>query len=718
MSLPDLNLDDRKFQDIVDEAKRRIALRCPEWTEHNVSDPGVTLIELFSSMTESIIYRLNQVPEKNYRQFLELIGISLLPAEPAMTHLRFNLVQPLADRLASGVPEPYVIPPYSTLVGVNRRDNEEPIEFELQEQISLTKPGLIHCVSIPARQDEASVKGRPSLPLASLPLEDLSPSESPRTTTKGYPIFSKDPQKGEGAQLGDCLYLGFSSELSGFTLRLEFACVTNAAEGLDRENPLHAWQVWTDKGWQGIRPIENTLKGFDASKGNVVLQLPQNLERREVAGTAAWWVRCRHGEDVTDPLRSNAPLKAYDRSPRILDVSASTVGGIGMSSHSLTITEEPIGQSDGLPGQTMRVRNSPTLALRSELEGVWVGPLGSDIDDRQRWTQVPDFSLSGPDSRHFTFDPLTGTVAFGPNITAPDGTTHQYGAIPAKGETIFVNYRVGGGAKGNVKAGILRVPRSALPFVESVTNPEAATGGRDIESLDHAKQRAKHVLKIRERAVTAEDYADLALEAEGEKPGRAWCLQAIDRAGIKGVPPGTARVVLLPRIADSVLQPRPAELTPRRELIESVFRHLDARRLMTTVLEVVPAKLRFVSVRLQIAVKAGFSEETTRAAAERALYKFLHPLQGGTDGMGWPFGRALTLHDIYSVVGIVAGVAYLHGAVDVFVSDYDLDSGSLTDEVRLEDLGKGVEIEPDEVICSNIHSVKAIPLSEITGSYT
>lgn len=718
MSLPDLNLDDRKFQDIVDEAKRRIALRCPEWTEHNVSDPGVTLIELFSSMTESIIYRLNQVPEKNYRQFLELIGISLLPAEPARTMLRFNLVQPLSDRTPSGVPEPHVIPPYDTIVGVNRRDNEEPIEFELQERISLTKPGLLHCVSIPARQDEASTKGRPALPLNTLPLEDLSPSESPRTTTKGYPIFSKDAQKGEGAQLGDCLYLGFGANLSGFTLKLDFVCVTNAAEGLDRENPLHAWQVWTDMGWVGVRPLENTVKGFDASSGCVVLQMPPNAERREVAGVAAYWVRCRHGEDLTDPLRSNAPLKAYDRSPRILDVSASTVGGTGMASHSLTIVDEAVGQSDGLPGQVMKVRNTPTLAFRDEIEGVWTGLLGSDQDDRQRWSQVVDFSLSKPEDRHFTFDPLTGSVTFGPIITAPDGTTQQYGAIPGRGETVFVSYRVGGGTRGNVKAGILRVPRSALPFVESVTNPGPASGGRDIESLEHAKNRAKHVLKIRERAVTAEDYADLALEATGEKPGRAWCLQAIDRAGIKGVPPGTARVVLLPRISDSVLSPTPQELTPRRELVESVFRHLDERRLMTTVLEVVPARLRFVSVRLQIAVKAGYPEEGTKSAAEKALYRFLHPLQGGMDGRGWPFGRALTLHDIYSVVGIVPGVAYLHGAVDIYVSSYDLTSGSLSEEQRLEDLGKGVEIDPDEVICSHIHLVKAIPLSEITGSYS
>ena len=77
MALPVPNLDDRTFQDLVNEARRRIPMYCPEWTDHNLSDPGITLIELFAWMTEQIIYRLNKVPDKNYVKFLELMGIKL-----------------------------------------------------------------------------------------------------------------------------------------------------------------------------------------------------------------------------------------------------------------------------------------------------------------------------------------------------------------------------------------------------------------------------------------------------------------------------------------------------------------------------------------------------------------------------------------------------------------------------------------------------------------
>ena len=80
MPLPTPNLDDRRFQDILDEARRLIPRYCPTWTDHNLSDPGITLLELFAWMTDLLLYRLNRVPEKNYIKFLELIGVQLEPA--------------------------------------------------------------------------------------------------------------------------------------------------------------------------------------------------------------------------------------------------------------------------------------------------------------------------------------------------------------------------------------------------------------------------------------------------------------------------------------------------------------------------------------------------------------------------------------------------------------------------------------------------------------
>ena len=102
MALPAPNLDDRRFQDLVDDAKRLVQQRCPEWTDHNVSDPGVTLIETFASMVDQLSYRLNRVPERNYLRFLDLIGVRLYPPTAARGEVTFWLSAPQ--------PDPVVVP--------------------------------------------------------------------------------------------------------------------------------------------------------------------------------------------------------------------------------------------------------------------------------------------------------------------------------------------------------------------------------------------------------------------------------------------------------------------------------------------------------------------------------------------------------------------------------------------------------------------------------
>src|SRR3954466_3134388 len=94
MPLPAPNLDDRTFQDIVDEAKRLIPRYTKEWTNHNLSDPGVALIELFAWMSEMVLFRVNQVPDRMYVHFLNLVGIEPFPPSVAPADLTFWLSAP------------------------------------------------------------------------------------------------------------------------------------------------------------------------------------------------------------------------------------------------------------------------------------------------------------------------------------------------------------------------------------------------------------------------------------------------------------------------------------------------------------------------------------------------------------------------------------------------------------------------------------------------
>src|SRR5215212_9323742 len=137
MPLPAPKLDDRTFQDLVDEAKRRIPRYCPEWTDHNVSDPGVTLIELFAYMVDLLLYRVNRVPERNYIKWLELLGIELQPPRPARVDLTFYLAAPQ--------PQPVTIPA-GTEVATVRTDTQAATIFSTEHDLTIHVPHLAACL--------------------------------------------------------------------------------------------------------------------------------------------------------------------------------------------------------------------------------------------------------------------------------------------------------------------------------------------------------------------------------------------------------------------------------------------------------------------------------------------------------------------------------------------------------------------------------------------
>jgi predicted phage baseplate assembly protein len=128
MPLPAVNLDDRTFQDIVDEARTLIPRYCPEWTDHNLSDPGITLVELFAWMTELTLFRLNQVPDRNYVKFLDLMGVKLLEPRPARTDVSFRLTASQPNR---------VVIPLGTEVATVRTESQDAISFTTDRDLNI-----------------------------------------------------------------------------------------------------------------------------------------------------------------------------------------------------------------------------------------------------------------------------------------------------------------------------------------------------------------------------------------------------------------------------------------------------------------------------------------------------------------------------------------------------------------------------------------------------
>jgi predicted phage baseplate assembly protein len=138
MSLPVPNLDDRSWKQIVDEAVRLIPRYCPEWTNHNASDPGVTLLELYAWMTEMVIYRLNKVPEKNFLTFLDLIGVRLKPPEPAKAVLQLT---------PSEGAEGELVVRKGTQVATLQSGGADPVTFETLRDITLLPLHVLRAAS-------------------------------------------------------------------------------------------------------------------------------------------------------------------------------------------------------------------------------------------------------------------------------------------------------------------------------------------------------------------------------------------------------------------------------------------------------------------------------------------------------------------------------------------------------------------------------------------
>ncbi|MYS22462.1 putative baseplate assembly protein [Streptomyces sp. DvalAA-14] len=605
MALPSPNLDDRRFQQFVDDAKRYIQQRAPEWTDHNVSDPGVTLVETVAHMADQIVYRLNRVPEKNHLAFLDLIGITLFPPSAARADVTFWLSAPLDEAVRL---------PVGTEVATSRTESEEAVVFATERELTVVPSALAYLV---VQQSGEAVVDRTS---------DLAEG-------KDLHCFAESPRP------GDCLLFGLTAAVPRCAVALTLDSRVDGV-GVDPRQPPLVWEAWTEDGWTPCEVDRDGTGGLNRP-GEVVLHVPGGHVLSRTGRREAGWLRCR----VTEPL-PDQPF--YATSPTVRSAEVFTVGGTTGAVHAETVRDEALGESTGLPGQRLRLAHAPVVGD--------VPPLHLQVAGDDGWTDweaVPHFAASGPDERHFTLDAATGEVAFGTAVREPDGSLRQYGAVPPKGFAIRARqYRTGGGRAGNVARGAIQVVRNSVPYVSEVVNREAATGGVDAETVAEAKARAPITLRAQDRAVTLRDYEELARRAAPET-ARITCLEGDpDEHGAHAV-----RVLVVPQaVADPGGRLRFEQLVPGDALLERITHYLDDRRLIGTRLAVGPPYYQGVTVVATVHAFRGTDADRVRRQAHDALYRHLDPLAGGSAGTGWPFGRPVQSGEIFAVLQRVPGV--------------------------------------------------------------
>lgn len=634
MSLPAPILDDRKFQQIVDEAKKRIPHYCEEWTDHNVSDPGVMIIELFAWMTEMMLYRMNRIPDRHYIQFLNMLGIKLDAPVPAQAPVTFWLTVPQ---------ETAVLIPAGVEVASTQTATERAIVFTTRHDFTIEPPQLTAVLSEVATQKVN---------------EKQFISHNLRHLLNGYDpvgVFSPVPQA------NDALYFGFANDLSHHILGLDMVWDTASGAGIDPTLPPIIWEAATGSEEQRWQPCEvdiDTTRGLNVP-GELHLHLPA-MHRLRLQGQSLYWVRARV-LPITTADRQRG-MRPYQETPKLIQVTAQSWGGTTTAVHAQTIHNEFIGHSDGTPGQRFKLQRAPLLT-RQPGETLMVEHNGQ----QQLWQEVSDFAQSTAADPHFILDSVSGELRFGPAVRQQDGSIRMFGAVPPRGASLtFRRYRVGGGLAGNVDAGVINTLKTAIPYIARVSNRQPARGGMDAETVEAAMMRAPLAIRARDRAMTADDFEYLAQRALPGRIARVRCLQARP-VDVPNIQPGQVYVLVIPRVRYPAGYLSPEDLRLSEADQQAITAYLDERRLLTTSLNVRAPVYRWVSVQVSLGALPGVDEGQVEKNVLARLYQFLNPLTGGAEGKGWPFGRDLFVADIYQALQNVAGVAFIRN-VSLFLA--------------------------------------------------
>ena len=470
------------------------------------------------------------------------------------------------------------------------------------------------------------------------------------------------------------LYLGFDQPFSqrSVTLFLEVEPPLPeqvAAEQLAGADPATAaqltWEYYAGPaGWRALSAVDETNALSD--RGLLSFIGPADLTAASCFGVTLAWLRLRW-QAGTFPLP-----------PQLRRVLLNTT----WASQVTTVQNEILGSANGDPGQVFTAAQNPVqpgqqLTVREPqrpvpaeeqalagLEGadavtVTVDAAGQLEEIWVRWHAVPDFYQSGPRDRHYTVDPLSGMIQFG------DGAA---GMIPPIGQNnICLSYRTGGGAQGNQASATIVELKSAVPYIDGVTNNQPSQGGAPVEPIDRVQARGPRVLRHRDRAVAAQDLEDLAAAASAEVATAAaivpvfnpYSLWLDPNAPVPGpdhalVEAGQMGVIIVPDEPDS------ARPTPSLVLLSQVQDYLRERCPPTASLWVAGPEWIAVTVQATVVVTSILAADPAADRVRTALQRYLHPLTGGLGGQGWPFGHRPHGSELSALLEAIDGVDHVH----------------------------------------------------------
>jgi hypothetical protein len=717
MAVPLPNLDDRRWVDLVEEGRSLIPFYAPQWTDHNIHDPGITIIELLAAIAEMDIYQLNRIPIERKLKFLALIGVYPFPPRASRTVMSFTVKDSAT---------PFFLPAQVEFEGKDLHG--ETTRFRTLEPLTLVANEL---AAVQVKNDNA--------------FQDL---------TSRW-------QRGEEIQLlganpapGAALYLGFTAPLPRnlpvdlfFTfgdlqvmaaeeerLRLELkqgeaACrsprtnpcqddealaepVDAGKQLLSHHSAFTVWEFLSPGGdWTRLDAadgqVSDETRAFTLN-GRVRINVPRAMGRRKIGVNAQelFYVRCRVIRGALDaaPVLKSLGLNSVlaEQSTALhtqLAINQNVVAGVeagatlptAWSERSFVFTLDNAGRISQLrfiesqpdtqvAPPAFRVLNftkaTATAAGSLSFEAAFIGRSSGEPWQRltvsqlsvvaeglrlftlegeswREWTAQPDFDSSTSADTHYWLDAEKGSVLFG------DG---DRGRIPPAGALVFVT-----GYETRAELGNLQ-PGSVDRLSDNPHNRALLTGFDPIKK-DLAAVTNSIAGSGGDQAETIEEATERARQLI-EKPNRAVTLGdyetlAMETPGVR-IARVSARANLHPAfpcysapgiVTVIVLPSLPAgRPVPSLALRRTISAYLSRRRVIGTRVEVTGPTYRKISVQASVQSATGINTVALQATLTKNIDRFFDPLVGGPDGTGWPFGRDVYRSEVLQIIDETPGV--------------------------------------------------------------
>jgi hypothetical protein len=725
MALPIVNLDDRSYQDLLDEARARIPVHNPEWTNFNKSDPGITLLELFAFLTENLLFRCNQIPDRNRRKFLSLLGVPLQPASSAQGLVTFsNTRGPLQTVTLSGdievragqvpfhteqgldvlpieaqvyfkraaaAPTDQAANDYYTQLYASFLDNGPAQTLQFYETVPLDSVnGLDLAKTIDNSVWVALLVRSGDKPVDDKLLSDVRQQLANRTLSLGIVPYLTDATRqivpGDAAAQVNQQNLRFQTPVvpangvlpSDPSLRVaqyrSLPAIFPDQSVLDEPGVVQI--SLPDAGglttWETLDPTEPGVGDF-----------PPALDDTNLNDRVITWLRITpHDPALSTPVPMRLGLlwvgiNAVPVTQRAHVADEQLPLGTGEPDQSVTLAQTPV-----LPDSvsvTVTVNGQPPVAWEPIGDLADAGPEVPTVDPRQPPGSPPTAALP---TDVFTVDSESGVLQFG------DGTR---GARPPFNAAMRASYDYGAGPAGNVAAGAIN-SGPFLPPGFQVTNPVQTWGGADAESVADAEKQIARYLQHRDRLVTAADFETIALRTPSIHVGRADVLPAYNPELQQNAPGDAAGAVTL-MVIPSYDPAHPDTPEPDSRFLDAVCNYLGPRRLVTTELFVRGPTYMPILISVGLRVITGFAVATVLQSVKQALIAFLSPLPATADDRlagpeallttpqsvpkGWPRTKPVIALELLGVANRVPGVQLV---VEVQIAE---EGGSATPQIDM-----------------------------------